>query len=153
MRKFFQTIITCNSDTCLCLILPDNLSANDKVEHNILPNICYDNIFLPYYWMVLFKVLGEKTRSAGSADLLRSCENSFFSFHNICFSTNIRSARGVQDFPNTVKPSLYFLSFIYVTLEIVREETCDLFFCFVLNSSNSCCWWCRIKRETSVPGC
>lgn len=50
----FSTIITCNSDTCLCLILPDSLSTNDKVECNILPNICYNNIFLPYYCMVQF---------------------------------------------------------------------------------------------------
>lgn len=32
--------------------------------------------------------------------------------------------------PSTVKPSLYFLSFIYVALKIVREEETDLFFLF-----------------------
>lgn len=50
----FSTIITSNSDTCLCLILPDSFSANDKVVQNIRPNICYNNIFLPYYCMLSF---------------------------------------------------------------------------------------------------
>lgn len=29
--EVFQTVITCKSDTCLCLILPASLSTNDKV--------------------------------------------------------------------------------------------------------------------------
>lgn len=31
--EVFKTIITCDSDTCLCLILPDSFSTNDKVAH------------------------------------------------------------------------------------------------------------------------
>lgn len=54
--EVFPTIITCNTDTCLCLILPDGFSTNDKVVRNILPKRFLQQYFSALLlYVVIFK--------------------------------------------------------------------------------------------------
>lgn len=135
--EVFPAIITCNADTCLCLILWATFSTNDKVAYNITPNICCYVLPAGFFSVAIdASETGHKCSESHGTEKLAEKNILFFPYWKgcvICFvkrSVMLRCCRC----PEVVQPSMFFLPLI-ITLGI-KEGNCLVYY-ISFNSSNS----------------